>query len=303
MSDSPHSSDRKRMAISRTNALISALKPVIQNTKAVTPKPVEFAADFSFGDSDVLSIVIPAKDAERYIVDCLMSISASLLALPDRRVEVIVGLDDCHNTREAINSLASVPLFYDLKVFESKSHCGTYVMLNSLIRKTTGRWVATVGADDTVRPSWVSDIIGAITSDADALAVNTLFETVDEAGRHLDFSSIPPHGCWVYRRDYLFNALGAFYYPWRSGADEEMYIRSHFGWRAKEVIANVPSYRYRRHAGQVTDLRKMAITKNSPERTWRRDFIEAERQRYQHGEPPFIPNGAATTYLTRVRLK
>lgn len=289
------------IAIASVNRLAAKLaKP---NSQSWNQQPAKFAVDMSFGDSDVLSIVIPARNAEQYIVQCLLSINESTLACPGLRVEVVVGIDDCENTKASIRAFENVPLMFDLRVFESKAHCGTYVMLNSIIRKTIGRWIATVGADDMVRTSWLSDLVRPVRSDETVVAVNTLFETVDAGGNHVGYSTIPPHGCWCYRRDYLFNALGAFYYPWQRGADEEMYIRSHFGWRAVEAVVPVPSYRYRRHSRQITDYSNSGIVRKGREDTWRRAFIDAEKARYSDGEIPFIPNNAPTTYLTQVKMK
>lgn len=127
----------------------------------------------------VLSIIIPAYNAEKYIKQCLYSI---LYQNIDNSKYEIICIDDgsTDNTAEKINEVKKV--FNNKIIYISKQNSGVSETRNLGIKKATGKYIWFIDSDDYIENNKLGDIIKVIESDKkDIFMVG--FNYVDEVGK------------------------------------------------------------------------------------------------------------------------
>lgn len=127
-------------------------------------------------------VIVPARDEEDRIADCLLSLEAARCRLHQAfdgavRSRVIVVLDDC---RDATASVAA--RFTDVETVISSARCvgaarrlGTHHALR-LDRPARGVWLANTDADCVVPPDWLTQMV-----DDGNLGINLVLGTVRPA--------------------------------------------------------------------------------------------------------------------------
>jgi len=206
-------------------------------------------------ESGVLSVLIPAYAAERYLGECLASILRS--PVPEGlELEVLVGVDGCESTREALDLFVANAPPADtqrIRCLFFPKRCGSYVVQNSLLLASRGETVLIVGADDALAPDALKFLwpfveqCRACTPD---FIVRSLGEACDEHLTPLPGKKpLPLRGSLLFPKSILAR-LGGFS-PWLCAADGDFLRRA----EAAGIPIYLPprvTYFYRRHGVQLT---------------------------------------------------
>jgi glycosyltransferase involved in cell wall biosynthesis len=123
----------------------------------------------------LVTVVMPAFNAERYIAQALASVRQQTL----RDIELIV-VDDgsTDNTIEIAGSFASA---LDLRILNQRNR-GPSVARNAAIRRARGRYCAFLDADDVMCPELLERQVAALEADSKVTLVVADVTTFDERG-------------------------------------------------------------------------------------------------------------------------
>ncbi|MCB9765346.1 MAG: glycosyltransferase family 2 protein [Alphaproteobacteria bacterium] len=103
----------------------------------------------------LLSVIIPAYNVERYVLECVHSVLGSSV----QDLEVLVFVDACtDNTGAKVTSLDN----HRVRVFHSAVNRGPAYGRNRLFEQARGRFIALVDADDIVLPDRFSAQLGEL---------------------------------------------------------------------------------------------------------------------------------------------
>lgn len=158
----------------------------------------------------MISIIIPAYKAEKYIDECISSLTAV-------GVEILIGVDACETT---LNHIINKGLYPDLGVslFYFPKNVGPYVIKNTLIDIAKNDNVLFFDADDIMQSGTLEQFYNAIQrNDYVKLNYMNFQKTITKNGQIMNDAVIGV------KKD-VFNKLNGFY-PWKCGADTE------FGYR------------------------------------------------------------------------
>ena len=179
----------------------------------------------------MISVIIPAYKATKYIDECLASIKGEC--------EILIGVDGCEETYNHVKHLDNVYYF--------TKNVGPFVIKNTLIDIAKGDVIIFFDADDVMADGLLAEIEKNIEHvDYIPLKYVNFTGVVNKAGQMMSDAVI------AIKKD-VFNKLNGFY-PWRCGADTE------FGYRLKhnnlkKINLQKPSY-YRRLHGENLTMRK-----------------------------------------------
>lgn len=169
----------------------------------------------------MISIIIPAYKAEKYIDECISSLTAV-------GVEILIGVDACETT---LNHIINKGLYPDLGVslFYFPKNVGPYVIKNTLIDIAKNDNVLFFDADDIMQSGTLEQFYNAIQrNDYVKLNYMNFQKTITKNGQIMNDAVIG------IKKD-VFNKLNGFY-PWRCGADTEFGYRLwHNGFKQKTL--------------------------------------------------------------------
>ena len=125
---------------------------------------------------DLVSIIIPAYNHEKYIYDCINSV----LNQTYTNIEVLVE-DDCSTdkTREVISKIKDDRL----KKIYSKKNKGVVNTINELSNKCNGKYIAVIGSDDIWYPTKIEEQVQVFEKNPKLGAVFTEVDFIDENGK------------------------------------------------------------------------------------------------------------------------
>jgi glycosyltransferase involved in cell wall biosynthesis len=179
----------------------------------------------------MVSIIIPAYKASKYIDECLASLSAA-------DVEVLIGVDGCEETYNHIKHLDNV--FYFPK------NVGPYVIKNTLVDIAKNEYIIFFDADDVMITEAIENILDALYR-SDYVKLNYMnFQDRIKNG-HIMNDAV------VAIKKSVFNSLNGFY-PWRCAADTEFEYRLKYN-NLKEGKVDKLCY-YRRLHGENLTMRE-----------------------------------------------
>jgi glycosyltransferase involved in cell wall biosynthesis len=144
-------------------------------------------------DNPLVSIVIPAYNAEKYINETI----DSMLAQTYSYFELIIA-DDCStdSTRKLIDA------YKDERIhrFHNKKNMGQLRTVNKLLNFTKGEFITIHDADDVSLPNRLELLLEAFTNDPELGMVGSWGELVTETGKHIDFDRRPEHDAEIRKR-------------------------------------------------------------------------------------------------------
>ena len=187
----------------------------------------------------MISLVIPAFQAKSYIKECVDSI---VIQCDD--YEIIVAVDGCKTTLEYLKTIKTL---YEpnLRILWLPKNRGTYVALNSAIRKAKGDEIMIVGADDKLLLGAVDKLRGL---DQEYIRYGYQNFKDDEV---VEIKKKPSGISWggCYFKKYVFKKLNGFR-DWQVAGDRE------FATRAEKIvdiyILNEIFYLRRIHESNIT---------------------------------------------------
>lgn len=144
----------------------------------------------SLSSKPLVSVCIPAYNAERFIVKTL----ESALALTYPNYEIIVS-DDCStdNTREIVEKYSE----RGVKLIKTLKNLGRYGNCNFVIGSSLGKYVLKLDADDLITPEHVSEQIAVMETDPHITFSHCACRLVDVNGKFIGYErSI--HGSFIH---------------------------------------------------------------------------------------------------------
>lgn len=179
----------------------------------------------------MISVIIPAYKATKYIDECLASIKVDC--------EILIGVDACEETYNHVKHLDNV--FYFTK------NVGPYVIKNTLVDLAKYENILFFDADDVMAEGTLEKFNEAIqTKDYVKLNYINFTDKIKTSGQMMSDAVIGI-------KKSVINSLNGFY-PWKCGADTEFEQRlKHKNFKHK-VLEGV-SY-YRRLHGENLTMRK-----------------------------------------------
>ena len=124
---------------------------------------------------DLVSVVIPTYNHERFVKECIESV----LNQTYENLEVFVKDDgSTDGTREIIKSINDKRL----KKFYASKNCGVVDTVNELLKKCTGKYIAFIGSDDIWYPTKIEEQVKVLKENPKLGAVFTAVDFIDEYG-------------------------------------------------------------------------------------------------------------------------
>jgi glycosyltransferase involved in cell wall biosynthesis len=176
----------------------------------------------------MISVIIPAYKASKYIDECLASIKGEC--------EILIGVDACEETYNHIKHLDNVYYF--------TKNVGPFVIKNTLMDIAKYENVLFFDADDVMAEDLIEKFISAI-QQVDYVTLNYVdFHTVINPHLHMF------NNATVGIKKSVFNSLNGFY-PWRCGGDTEFDYRVKYNNIKHKNLDGVNYYR-RIHGNNLT---------------------------------------------------
>lgn len=168
----------------------------------------------------MISIIIPAYRASKYIDECLSSIKEDC--------EILIGVDGCEETYAHIKHLENVYYF--------KKNVGPYVIKNTLIDCTKYENILFFDSDDIMAPGTIEKVYeGLKTKDFVQLT-------------YINFTNKPilkgliQSNAVIGIKKTVFNNINGFY-PWKCSADTEIDYRLKYNGFSNKILSGVCYYR------------------------------------------------------------
>lgn len=223
-------------------------------------------------DPQWLSVLVAAHGAARHVAECLESIVTQALP-PELSVEVIVGVDGCPETFQAIGRYldqASEDRRKRIRVLNFAKNYGPYVMQNSLLYVSRGAHVHVVGADDVLVPNAILRIwefLKECRACTSAYVLRPMGFLCDERLERIPGREAHQlKGALIFSKNAL-DQLGGFA-PWLCAADADFLRRA----EARSIpVYSLPAvtYLYRQHGTQMTRGLKTGMRSAIRARYWR----------------------------------
>ena len=196
--------------------------------------------------SPSISVIVPAHNEERHLARALRSILRQ--DMPADNYEVIV-IDDCSkdNTAKVLELFAS-----DVVAMRNETQLGLPGTLNRGIKRARGKYLIRLDADDYVRQDYLSIMHRFLEDNGHMDAVACDYLEVDENENVLVRRNCVEHpiGCGImFRLDHLID-IGLYDDSFLLHEDRDLRIRFSSKYQIHRI--ELPLYRYRQHAGNMT---------------------------------------------------
>ncbi len=200
--------------------------------------------------SKQISVIVPTRNAERYIGRCLRSLLNQTIDF--NKYEIILINDaSTDKTKEAIKTFLG-----DIVYIENKKKKGLPASLNVGIKKSRGQYIVRVDSDDWVHPEYLNMLYCHLNLNNDLDAVACDYLEVDNNQNTLAQKNFENHpiGCGVMFKISDIIKLGLYDSKLLAREDEDLLIR--FKKKYKITRVPVPLYRYRKHKNNMTNNKK-----------------------------------------------
>ena len=204
-----------------------------------------------------ISVIVPTFNQEDFIGRCLRSLLHQ--SIPQKEYEIIVIDDGSTDKTGYALKIFKDPSNSTIRIIELAENQGLPAALNTGIRSSVGTYIVRVDSDDYVNYNFLSFLSVYLDLNPAIDAVACDYITVDDTEAIVShFSSIEdPIACGIMFRRHQLMDIGLYDEKFLRNEEKELRIR----FEKKYKISNlaVPLYRYRRHAGNITnDLELMA---------------------------------------------
>lgn len=204
-----------------------------------------------------LSIIIPIYNGRKYLNECLESIVKEI----DNSVEIILIND---GSPEYIDDIIKKYKNYNIKYFK-KEHSGVSSARNFGLKKSSGKWIMFVDADDILTNSWYQEISNYFENNSDIIYFSTLINN-DNKEKILDsmmnLNNNNPFminiASKLYRRKFIFNNKVQFKEGVINGEDQLFNLESIIKAKKYKVV-NKNIYFYRNNLDSSTHIFKEEI--------------------------------------------
>jgi len=200
-----------------------------------------------------ISIIITAYKTQDYIEECLLSIQNQTYFVDNKDYEILLGID---GDKELLNHIQKIKSkIYNLQIYNSSKNVGTYILRNSLVQKSNGKYLLFFDSDDVLYDNVIKDIMSL--DKHDYVRFNYM-------------KKICACGCfWISKK--LFDSIGGFQ-SWVCNADQEFRKRVKKNNIEFVVVNNEKLSMYRRRHNNKLTKSKNTGMKSELRKTYR-DWI------------------------------
>jgi len=175
-----------------------------------------------------LTVVIPTYNNVKYIDQCLDSIIVNQEKLFN--IEIIVGIDNCEETRDYI--ITKKEKYKDVKFYFFNKNVGPYVVKNTLVNSyAKSDNILFFDSDDVCMPNKLNSLYGVLLKQK---FVRFKYENFDLNGVHKSKIGLFAEGVIGINKKTFLSLNG--YYPWKCAADTEL--------RERAFSKNIKIYRF-----------------------------------------------------------
>jgi glycosyltransferase involved in cell wall biosynthesis len=234
-------------------------------------------------------VVVAAKQAQPWIAQCVSSALAQV-GPPGWRIGVVVGVDCCPSTAQALGKVSDPRL----AVRYFPRHVGPYVIFNSLACTSTADVLLRFDADDVMLPGYIAKQLARLDAPLSPAVVQTwsVFvdpwlrpcsaELADGSRTNLDGKRMQAsHGQFLITRSVL-QRLGSCQ-PWPCHADTEFLQRARWSGIRMELV---PEHLYFRRVHPKSLTAAAGTGYRSQLRGRLAALVKASGERYAWGESP-----------------
>ncbi len=136
--------------------------------------------------SDVVSIILPVHNAERFLSQCLES-------LKDQTYQKlqIIAIDDFSKDNSYKILKKFQKQFKNFEIYKNKKHYGLAICYNRALKQAKGQFIAFMNPHDMNAISRLKRQVSFLQKNPKAVAVGTQYTTIDENDRKLEKSNMP----------------------------------------------------------------------------------------------------------------
>lgn len=166
-----------------------------------------------------ISVIVPAYKSSKYIQECLRSINDQYYFVDYDKYEILVGVDACYETLEAINSCNFGALANKLRIFWFKENVGPYLIKNTLVKKSKYDIISFFDSDDIMKKDHVGIENVGINEYNIAGCVNFIHPNKDKVDNVINIAE----GVITICKNIFLDVNG--FDNWRCAADSDLIIR------------------------------------------------------------------------------
>jgi hypothetical protein len=236
----------------------------------------------------LVSVLIPAFKTPKLCVDAVESVLQQDLP-PGWRVEVLVGIDACDRTFQAM-----VDRGFDerVSIVQFATNRGPYQCLNALLERSLGDPIMILDSDDRMLPGRIEQQLVALRAGDFAAGLHLLTNDGVETRPgppsspqpSLSTMDYPLHSTWAVRRHVYAQLRG--YQAWRCGADTDFLIRT-LAAGFTIHISQIPLSVRRLRAGQMT-AQGSSTGPGTAARKMAQLSVSSDLAAYRNGAPPRV---------------
>lgn len=197
-----------------------------------------------------VSVIVPIFNQGKYLGRCLRSLVSQSMNADEYEI-IVVNDGSSDDTDDVINSFKE-----KIIVIKNEKNIGLPASLNKGLKKSIGKYIVRVDADDYVNLDFLKFLYTYINENKnfDAVACDYYLVNKNEDIIKRNNCLKIPIGCGIiFRSDQLFNI--GLYNP-RFFLHEEKELMSRFLKKYKVYRLEIPLYRYRRHDDNITNNKK-----------------------------------------------
>lgn len=198
-----------------------------------------------------VSVIVSVFNQERFIGRCLRSILHQ--SFPKNDYEIIIINDGSTDKTKYAISLFVDPYDKKINFINNKSNLGLPASLNKAIKKSKGRYIVRVDADDFVNSNFLGFLSFYLDMNptSDAVACDYLLIDDKEAEIKRCDAIKEPIACGImFKKEHLLN-VGLYDETFHYNEERELMIR--FKKKYSLDHLNLPLYRYRRHENNMSN--------------------------------------------------
>ena len=194
-----------------------------------------------------ISVIIPVYNQEKYIGRCLRSLLKQTISPNDFEI-IVINDASSDNTEKALSLFMN-----DITYIKNKKQKGLPASLNIGIKNAKGQFVIRVDSDDYVHWEYlnVMSMHLQLNHDIDAIACD--YYIVDSFQNIISHNNCidKPIGCGIMFRIEQLIEIGLYDEEFLTREEEDLRVR--FLKQYQIVRLQLPLYRYRRHANNITN--------------------------------------------------
>lgn len=236
-------------------------KKMVEKTLQVYKKIIISNEKIKSQYSDLVSVIIPYYNDEKYIERCLQSV----LDQSYSNIEIIL-IDD--GSQEILENVLYRFKDERIKIYRNKENKGIVFCLNKAIRLSQGKYIARLDADDFMHKDRIMQQVDFLEQNHQYAVVGSNHILIDEQENILRYVSFPEENKEILFYKYFFNPISHPTTLFRATIfnefqyDEEyLYCEDYLLWfriSEKYKIANIPQYTtyFRLHSESVSSKNK-----------------------------------------------